>query len=83
MRRGRYALHFPQPVKYFRFYFAYTQGMAFGFPVIERRLFVVTCKRCRRDVPSGRDEFSDTILHNEFGLVRLTKRTAGLPWAKP
>jgi RNase P subunit RPR2 len=27
--------------------------MAFGFPVIERRQFVVTCKRCRRDVPSG------------------------------
>jgi hypothetical protein len=31
--------------------------MAFGFPVIERRLFVVTCKRCRRDVPSGVREF--------------------------
>ena len=42
---------------YFRLYFAYTQGMAFGFPTIERRHFVVTCKRCRHDVPSGRDEF--------------------------
>jgi endogenous inhibitor of DNA gyrase (YacG/DUF329 family) len=31
--------------------------MTFGFPAIERRLFVVTCKRCRRDVPSGRDAF--------------------------
>jgi len=31
--------------------------MAFGFPTIERRHFVVTCKRCRHDVPSGRDEF--------------------------
>jgi RNase P subunit RPR2 len=31
--------------------------MAFGFPTIERRLFVVTCKECRRDVPSGREEF--------------------------
>jgi len=31
--------------------------MAFGFPTIKRRLFAVTCKRCRRDVPSGRDEF--------------------------
>jgi len=44
-------------VDYVRLYFAYTRGMAFGFPAIERRLFVVTCKRCRRDVPSGRDEF--------------------------
>jgi hypothetical protein len=40
-----------------RLIFASTQGMAFGFPTIERRQFVVTCKRCRRDVPSGRDEF--------------------------
>ena len=22
-----------------------------------RKMFVVTCKRCRRDVPSGREEF--------------------------
>jgi hypothetical protein len=47
----------PRPVDYIRFYFAYTRGMTFGFPTIERRHFVVTCKRCRRDVPSGRDEF--------------------------
>jgi hypothetical protein len=46
-----------RPVEYFRFYFAYTHGMAFGFPTIERRHFVVTCKRCRRNVPSGREEF--------------------------
>ena len=44
-------------MEYFRFYFAYTQAMAFGFPAVERRQFVVTCKRCRRDVPSGREEF--------------------------
>jgi len=31
--------------------------MAFGFPTVERRQFVVTCKRCRRDVPSGVREF--------------------------
>lgn len=31
--------------------------MAFGFPAIERRPFVVTCKRCRRDVPSGQEVF--------------------------
>jgi len=29
--------------------------MAFG--IQERKLFVVTCKRCRRVVPSGREEF--------------------------
>lgn len=27
--------------------------------------------------------FSDKILHSEFGLVRLTRRTASFPWAKP
>jgi endogenous inhibitor of DNA gyrase (YacG/DUF329 family) len=31
--------------------------MAFGFPTVERRQFIVTCKRCRRDVPSGVREF--------------------------
>ena len=31
----------------------------------------------------GTVRFSDTILHNEFGLVRLSQRTASLPWAKP
>jgi hypothetical protein len=31
--------------------------MAFGFPMIERRQFVVTCKLCRRDVPAGVDKF--------------------------
>lgn len=29
--------------------------MAFG--IQERKGFVVNCKRCRRDVPSGREEF--------------------------
>jgi endogenous inhibitor of DNA gyrase (YacG/DUF329 family) len=38
---------------YIRLYFAYTVTMAFGFPAVERRQFVVTCKRCRRDVTSG------------------------------
>lgn len=27
--------------------------VAFGFPIFARKQFVVTCKRCRRDVPSG------------------------------
>jgi hypothetical protein len=31
--------------------------VAFGFPIIERKQFVVTCKRCRRDVSSGVKEF--------------------------
>jgi hypothetical protein len=28
----------------FAFFYAYTQSMSFGFPMIERRQFVVTCK---------------------------------------
>jgi hypothetical protein len=47
----------PEQTLYIRSVFAYTVTMAFGFPIAERRLFVVTCKRCRRDVPSGREEF--------------------------
>jgi hypothetical protein len=31
--------------------------MSFGFPILERKQFVVTCKRCRRDVPAGVGEF--------------------------
>jgi hypothetical protein len=31
--------------------------MSFGFPILERKQFVVTCKRCRRDVPAGVKEF--------------------------
>jgi RNA polymerase subunit RPABC4/transcription elongation factor Spt4 len=27
--------------------------MAFGFPVPTRKVFVVACKRCRREVPAG------------------------------
>ena len=38
-----------------RLVFAYNVSM---FPTPSgRKTFVVTCKRCRRDVPSGRDEF--------------------------
>ena len=29
--------------------------MAFG--IQERRLFIVACKLCRRDIPAGRDQF--------------------------
>jgi hypothetical protein len=38
-------------------FFAYTRRMSFGFPILERKQFVVTCKRCRRDVPAGVREF--------------------------
>ena len=38
-------------------FFAYTRRMSFGFPILERKQFVVTCKRCRRDVPAGVKEF--------------------------
>jgi hypothetical protein len=31
--------------------------VAFGFPTIEPRLFVVTCKRWRRALPSGHEGF--------------------------
>src|ERR1035437_3094507 len=40
-----------------RHFFAYTRRMSFGFPILERKQFVVTCKRCRRDVPAGVREF--------------------------
>jgi hypothetical protein len=40
---------------FIRLIFAYNVSM---FPTASgRKSFVVTCKRCRRDVPSGRDEF--------------------------
>ena len=29
----------------------------------------------------GTKRYPDTLLHDKFGLVRLTKRTAGFPWA--
>jgi hypothetical protein len=42
-------------VKNFRLYFAYNVPM---FPTPSgRKTFVVTCKRCRRNVPSGVQEF--------------------------
>jgi RNase P subunit RPR2 len=31
--------------------------VTFGFPFIERKQFVVTCKRCRREVPPAVREF--------------------------
>ena len=38
-----------------RYSFAYNVSM---FPTPSgRKTFVITCKRCRRDVPSGREEF--------------------------
>jgi hypothetical protein len=40
----------------FRLFFAYSDSaMAFG--IQERKLFIVECKRCPRDVPAGVDQF--------------------------
>jgi hypothetical protein len=35
----------------------YTSGVAFGFTTSFRKLFVIECKRCRRDAPAGTAEF--------------------------
>ena len=40
----------------FRITFAYACAVV-GFMMQARKQFVVTCKRCRRDVPSGVEEF--------------------------
>ena len=45
------------PLLIFVFSSPYTLPMAFGFPIRQNKVFVVECKRCRRDVPVGRDEF--------------------------
>jgi len=49
-----------------------------------------TCRRlrqwlCDKHKVQGRGtvRFPDVTLHDEFGLVRLTTRTASLPWAAP
>ncbi len=42
-------------ILYFRSLFAYSGCMFPG--VTTRKIFVVTCKRCRRDVPAGKSEF--------------------------
>jgi hypothetical protein len=39
----------------FRLFFAYDVGMFQS--ITTRKVFVVTCKRCRRDVPAGLKEF--------------------------
>lgn len=40
-----------------RLIFAYNRLMSFGFPILERKQFVVSYKRCRCDVPAGLREF--------------------------
>ena len=41
-----------------RLLFAYTDSaMAFGFPVPSRKVFVVSCKGCRREVSAGVEAF--------------------------
>ena len=41
----------------FAYYSPILVRVAFGFPIIEQRPFVVTCKRCQRNVPSNVREF--------------------------
>jgi len=45
----------PQGALDIRFLFAYAVFMFQG--PANRKMFVVTCKRCRRDIPSGVSEF--------------------------
>ena len=52
--------------------FAYYAGM-FSTPS-GRKTFVVTCKRCRRDVPSGREEFPFQSIMVECCLCREVRR---------
>ena len=47
-----------------------------------RRLRQWLCDKHKVQGP-GTARFPDVTLHDEFGLVRLTWRTASLPWAKP
>lgn len=54
-RLGAMGLNSASDRTYIRLLFAYNQSM---FPTPSgRKGFVVTCKRCRRDVPAGREEF--------------------------
>jgi RNase P subunit RPR2 len=48
--------------------------MAFGFPTVERRLFVATCKQCRRDVPTGVTEFPFQSISVECPLCGEQRR---------
>ena len=57
---------------YIRLLFAYNASM---FPTPSgRKTFVVTCKRCRRDVPSGRDEFPFQSIAVECSLCGELRR---------
>ena len=39
-----------------------------------RKTFIVTCKRCRRDVPSGREEFQFQSITVECALCGESRR---------
>ena len=41
---------------YFRYIFAH-HGTVMAFGIQERKVFVIECKRCRRDVPAGVKDF--------------------------
>ena len=46
-----------------------------------RRLRQWLCAKHKRK-GAGTKQYSDQLLHDKFGLVRLTRRTASFPWAK-
>ena len=56
--------------------------MAFGFQIREHKQFVVTCKQCRRDVPSGREEFPFQSITVECPLCGELRQYRKFP-AKP
>jgi hypothetical protein len=47
-----------------------------------RRLRQWLCAKHQRK-GAGTARYSDQLLHDRFGLVRLTQRTASFPWATP
>ena len=47
-----------------------------------RRLRQWLCAKHKRQ-GAGTKQYSDQLLHDQFGLVRLTARTASFPWATP
>ena len=47
-----------------------------------RRLRQWLCAKHQRK-GAGTTRYSDQLLHDRFGLVRLAQRTASFPWATP
>ncbi len=51
--------------------------MSFGFPILKSKQFVVSCKRCRRDVPAGvRELVASRVRASVLGNTGEEKRVA-------